>query len=135
MRRIVSGTDSKPLTRSSTAVGLPRTYAAEGGWRSRIQVILPPPPTPAAGRLPEKGGGARVDPDGREALGRSRGGPTSNVHLLADDPGPAADLADLQGQRGDSPMFVCRWGDVPCVPARGRIVADGVPAEVEGWGN
>ncbi|GCD32779.1 transposase [Streptomyces chrestomyceticus JCM 4735] len=29
--------------------------------------------------FPEKGGGTRVEADGREALGRSRGGPTTKV--------------------------------------------------------
>ncbi|RCG13691.1 IS5 family transposase [Streptomyces reniochalinae] len=57
-------------------------------------------------RLPAKGGGARVEADGREALGRSRGGLTSKVHLLADDRARPLVWRTSPGQRGDSPMFV-----------------------------
>ncbi|MFD9420878.1 IS5 family transposase [Streptomyces goshikiensis] len=55
---------------------------------------------------PEKRGGTRVDPEGREALGRSRGGLTSKVHLLADDRCRALVWLTSPGQRGDSPMFI-----------------------------
>jgi hypothetical protein len=47
-----------------------------------------------------------VDPDGREALGRSRGGLTSKIHLLADDRARPLTWRTSPGQRGDSPMFV-----------------------------
>ncbi|MFD5704600.1 IS5 family transposase [Streptomyces lasiicapitis] len=42
---------------------------------------------------------------GREALGRSRGGLTSKVHLLADDRARPLAWQTSPGQRGDSPMF------------------------------
>ncbi|MBQ0850370.1 IS5 family transposase [Streptomyces sp. BH-SS-21] len=57
-------------------------------------------------RLPRKGGGARVEADGREALGRSRGGVTTKVHLLADDRARPLTWLTSPGQRGDSPMLV-----------------------------
>lgn len=60
----------------------------------------------ASGRLPAKGGGAREEADGREALGRSRGGLTSKVHLLSDDRARPLTWQTSPGQRGDSPMFV-----------------------------
>ena len=47
-----------------------------------------------------------MDPDGREALGRSRGGLTSKIHLLADDRARPLTWQTSPGQRGDSPMFV-----------------------------
>ncbi|MFJ9434732.1 IS5 family transposase [Streptomyces sp. NPDC101490] len=60
----------------------------------------------SADRPPRKGGGARVDRDGREALGRSRGGLTSKIHLLADDRCRPLVWLTSPGQRGDSPMFI-----------------------------
>ncbi|WP_406510733.1 IS5 family transposase [Streptomyces sp. NBC_00212] len=57
-------------------------------------------------RLPAKGGGTRVDTDGREALGRSRGGLTCKVHLLADDRARPLVWLTSPGQRGDNPMLV-----------------------------
>ncbi|MGW7210038.1 IS5 family transposase [Streptomyces sp. NPDC054837] len=57
-------------------------------------------------RLPAKGGGTRVEADGREALGRSRGGLTSKVHLLADDRARPLTWQTSPGQRGDNPMLV-----------------------------
>ncbi|WP_425428700.1 IS5 family transposase, partial [Streptomyces yerevanensis] len=59
-----------------------------------------------AARLPAKGGGARVEADGREALGRSRGGLTSKIHLLSDDRARPLTWQTSPGQRGDSPMFI-----------------------------
>ncbi|MFG3260589.1 IS5 family transposase [Streptomyces sp. NPDC048172] len=56
--------------------------------------------------LPSKGRGARVEADGREALGRSRGGVTTKVHLLADDRARPLTWLTSPGQRGDSPMLV-----------------------------
>jgi transposase len=47
-----------------------------------------------------------VEADGREALGRSRGGLTSKIHLLADDRARQLTWQTTPGQRGDSPMFV-----------------------------
>lgn len=47
-----------------------------------------------------------MDEDGREALGRSRGGLTSKVHLLADDRCRPLVWLTSPGQRGDSPMFI-----------------------------
>ncbi len=52
-----------------------------------------------------KMGGTRVDREGREALGRSRGGLTSKVHLLADDRCRPLVWPTSPGRRGDSPMF------------------------------
>jgi Transposase DDE domain len=46
-----------------------------------------------------------VEPDGREALGRSRGGLTTKVPLLADDRCRPLVLLTSPGQRGDCPMF------------------------------
>ncbi|MGV9452671.1 IS5 family transposase [Streptomyces sp. NPDC003635] len=56
--------------------------------------------------FPQKGGGARVEADGRETLGRSRGGLTSKVHLVSDDRARPLTWQTSPGQRGDSPMFV-----------------------------
>ncbi len=56
--------------------------------------------------FPQKGGCARVETDGREALGRSRGGLTSKVHLPADDRTRPLTWQTSPGQRGDSPMFI-----------------------------
>ncbi len=47
-----------------------------------------------------------MEADGREALGRSRGGLTSKVHLLADDRARPLTWQTSPGQRGDSPMFI-----------------------------
>ncbi|MFJ8098219.1 transposase [Streptomyces griseofuscus] len=47
-----------------------------------------------------------MDTKGREELGRSRGGLTSKVHLLADDRARPLTWQTSPGQRGDSPMFV-----------------------------
>ncbi|MEU7464535.1 MULTISPECIES: transposase [Streptomyces] len=47
-----------------------------------------------------------MDTKGREALGRSRGGPTSKVHPLADDRARPLTWQTSPGQRGDSPMFI-----------------------------
>ncbi|MEU5840207.1 IS5 family transposase [Streptomyces diacarni] len=55
--------------------------------------------------FPQKGA-VRVWKPGREALGRSRGGLTSKVHLLADDRARPLAWRTSPGQRGDSPMFV-----------------------------
>lgn len=64
-----------------------RAAAAGMGGEHRLNV-LPGPPT--GGQCPPprdfpQGGGSRVEADGREALGRSRGGLTSRIHLLAGD--------------------------------------------------
>ena len=55
----------------------------------------------ASGRLPAKGGWARDESDGREALG----GLTSKVHLLSDDRARPLNWQTSPGQRGDSPTF------------------------------
>lgn len=47
-----------------------------------------------------------MDAEGREALGRSRGGLTSKIHLLADDRCRPLVWLTSPGQRGDSPMFI-----------------------------
>ena len=47
-----------------------------------------------------------MEADGREALGGSRGGLTSKVHLLADDRARPLAWRTSLGQRGASPMFV-----------------------------
>ncbi|MEW1675378.1 transposase [Streptomyces noursei] len=47
-----------------------------------------------------------MDAEGREALGRSRGGLTCTVHLLADDRARPLTWQTSPGQRGDSPMFI-----------------------------
>ncbi|MFF4393360.1 transposase [Streptomyces sp. NPDC001552] len=47
-----------------------------------------------------------MDTEGRDALGRSRGGLTSKVHLLADDRCRPLVWLTSPGQRGDSPMFI-----------------------------
>ncbi|UIX32969.1 IS5 family transposase [Streptomyces sp. GQFP] len=56
--------------------------------------------------FPENGGGAREETNGREALGRSRGGLTSKVRLLSDDRARPLTWQTSPGRRGDSPMFV-----------------------------
>ncbi|MEW2239920.1 IS5 family transposase [Streptomyces sp. NPDC026666] len=56
-------------------------------------------------RPPAKRGGAREEADGREALGRSRGGLTGKVHLLSDDRARPLHWLTSPGQRGDSLMF------------------------------
>ncbi|MGI5466289.1 IS5 family transposase [Streptomyces sp. CA-132043] len=55
--------------------------------------------------FPEKRGGARVEAEGREALGRSRGGLTTKIHLLADDRARPLTWQTTPGQRGDSRML------------------------------
>nr|WP_110944908.1 IS5 family transposase [Streptomyces niger] len=57
-------------------------------------------------RLPGKRGGTRVEADGREALGRSRGGLTTKIHLLSDDRARPLNWRTTSGQRGDSPMLI-----------------------------
>ena len=47
-----------------------------------------------------------MDADGREALGRSRGGLTCKVHVLADDRARPLVWLASPGQRGDNPMLV-----------------------------
>lgn len=47
-----------------------------------------------------------MEHDGREALGRSRGGLTSKIHLMSDDRCRPLVMLTSAGQRGDSPMFV-----------------------------
>lgn len=47
-----------------------------------------------------------MDEDGRAALGRSRGGLTSKVHLLADDRCRPLVWLTSPGQHGDSPVFI-----------------------------
>lgn len=47
-----------------------------------------------------------MEADGREALGRSRGGLTTKVHLLADDRARPLTWLTSPGQRGDSPMLL-----------------------------
>lgn len=47
-----------------------------------------------------------MEADGREALGRSRGGVTCKVHLLADDRARPLTWQTTPGQRGDSPMLI-----------------------------
>ncbi|WP_420543183.1 IS5 family transposase [Streptomyces katrae] len=88
--------------------------APDADVRGRATPTPPPAgPTsrqPGPGTLPRratpKRGGTRVDAEGREALGRSRGGLTSKVHLLADDRcRPLVWLTSL-ARRGDSPMFL-----------------------------
>nr|WP_252991145.1 IS5 family transposase [Streptomyces viridosporus] len=56
-------------------------------------------------RPPAKGGGTREEAEGREALGRSRGGLTGKVHLLSDDRARPLHWLTSPGRRGDSPMF------------------------------
>ncbi|MFI1628151.1 IS5 family transposase [Streptomyces noursei] len=56
--------------------------------------------------FPQKRGGVRVEVDGREALGRSRGGVTCKIHLLSDDRARPLTWQTSPGQRGDCPMFV-----------------------------
>lgn len=46
-----------------------------------------------------------MEEDGGEALGRSRGGLTTKVHLLADDRARPLCWLTSPGQRGDSLMF------------------------------
>ncbi|WP_428956295.1 IS5 family transposase [Streptomyces sp. cg35] len=47
-----------------------------------------------------------MEADGREALGRSRGGLTTKIHLLADDRARPLIWLTSPGQRGDSPMLL-----------------------------
>ncbi|WP_371239320.1 IS5 family transposase [Streptomyces pimonensis] len=54
----------------------------------------------------KRGRDAREETDGREALGRSRGGLTTRTHLLSDDRARPLAWQTSPGQRGDSPMFV-----------------------------
>ncbi|CAL9618383.1 hypothetical protein SUDANB121_05807 [Nocardiopsis dassonvillei] len=57
---------------------------------------------PARRRSGEKGERARDEPDGAEALGRSRGGLTTELHLLADTRRRPLVVLSSPGQRGDS---------------------------------
>ncbi|UJB46410.1 IS5 family transposase [Streptomyces sp. A1-5] len=56
--------------------------------------------------FPQKGAVRVWTQRGREALGRSRGGLTCKVHLLADDRARPLTWQTSPGQRGDSPMFI-----------------------------
>ena len=47
-----------------------------------------------------------MEADGREALGRSRGGLTCKIHLLADDRARPLVWQTSPGQRGDNPMLI-----------------------------
>ncbi|MFD3554480.1 IS5 family transposase [Streptomyces goshikiensis] len=105
------GTWTKPCERCRPAPTQPPwTRTAHGP-----SAPTPPPAGPTStrpeagmrpGRPPRKRGGTRVDPEGREALGRSRGGLTSKIHLLADDRCRALVWLTSPGQRGDRPMFI-----------------------------
>ncbi|MFJ9130954.1 IS5 family transposase [Streptomyces sp. NPDC102340] len=92
---------------------LARTAAKEAEWAVNIDSTSCRAHQHAAGArhrpprdFPQKGGGARVEADGREALGRSRGGLTSKVHFLADDRARPLVWLTSPGQRGDNPMLV-----------------------------
>ncbi|GAA2349480.1 hypothetical protein GCM10010431_86860 [Streptomyces kunmingensis] len=65
---------------------------------------------------PERRGGMRVEGDGCEALGRSRGGLTGEVHLLADDRALPLTWQISPGQRGDRPMLSVREGQAATLP-------------------
>jgi transposase len=70
-----------------------------------------------------------VEADGREALGRSRGGLTSKIHLLVDDRARPLTWQTSPGQRGDSPMFACVLESLwirRCGPGRPRTRPDRV---------
>ncbi|WP_425427424.1 IS5 family transposase [Actinopolyspora alba] len=87
----------------------------------------------ASGRTAPKGGSlSRLDSDGWEALGRSRGGLTTKIHLAADLRCRPIVTATSPGQRADSVVFpeVLRMMRFPTSgPGRprtrpGRILAD-----------
>jgi len=78
------------------------------------------PSPPARRRGDEKGGTAREEPDGREALGRSRGGPTTKIHLIADQYRRPLVLATTPGRRGDSPLFEPLMGALRLPRSTGR---------------
>ena len=67
---------------------------------------------PACCWRPEKGGTAPVTPDGQtvaasegEALGRSRGGLTTKIHLAVDGRGRPLSILLTPGQAGDNPQL------------------------------
>ncbi|WP_082376916.1 transposase [Nocardiopsis sp. NRRL B-16309] len=62
----------------------------------------------------------RDEPDGSEALGRSRGGLTTKIHLLADQHRRPLVLATTPGQPGDSPMFEPLMGALRLPRSTGR---------------
>ncbi|MET9323307.1 IS5 family transposase [Streptomyces sp. NPDC003038] len=88
------------------------TQDADGSWAVNADSTTCRAHHHAAGarhappRPPRKRGGTRVDEEGREALGRSRGGLTSKAHLLADDRSRPLVWLTSPGQHGDSPMFI-----------------------------
>jgi hypothetical protein len=64
-------------------------------------------------------------PDGEDrALGRSRGGFSTKIHLAAADPRTALAVALAAGQAGDAPALERVMCDLPDETAAGAVVAD-----------
>ncbi|MEU5698528.1 IS5 family transposase [Streptomyces aurantiacus] len=91
------GTHARQVSRQEWAVNIDSTSC-------RAHQHAAGAPRKPAADYPQKGAGP-VEADGREALGRSRGGLTSKVHLLSDDRARPLTWQTSPGQRGDSPMF------------------------------
>ena len=115
-RRSITGIAAGPWTgpgsRSWTGCGPGAMRARAGTGRSAPIPPWPGPistrPAPAASRLLmiARGASANDRKSGREAIGRSRGGLTTKIHLAADlRCRPVARLTSC-GQHGDSPRFV-----------------------------
>src|SRR5262249_6153438 len=77
------------------------------------------PRPPARRRGAEKKGGQEA-----QALGRSRGGWGTKVHLAAADERTAVAVELTPGQRGDAPVFGALLGAVPAGVEVGHAVAD-----------
>ncbi len=82
-------------------------------------------------RCREEGDASRGEPDGREALGRSRSGLTTKIHLPADQHKRPLVLATRPGRRGDSPISEPLTGAVrlPHSTVRPRARPDRLPAD------
>src|SRR5262249_47652239 len=99
-----------------------------GGTRAPARRRCPPRPR---ARSPKSEQAARVDPDGREALGRSRGGLSTKIHLAADLRCRPIARYTSPGQRHDSRGFTevmdrirIRRRAGPPRPRPGRVLAD-----------
>jgi transposase len=83
--------------------------------------LLSGPGTPARGRCPEKGGATlAIEPVDGEALGRSRGGLTSKIHLAVDGRGRPLSILITPGQAGDNPQIAPLLEAITIRGRRGR---------------
>ena len=101
---------------------------AKGGRSAPIPPWSAPtstPPAPAALRPPRRSRGASANDKkaarqaGREALGRSRGGLSTKIHLIADRRCRPITRILTPGQHGDCPRFIPLMDQIS-IPRRGK---------------